>query len=310
MVAHTSSDSILVPTSLGRLNVGQAGSGPPALLWHSLWVDSRSWGPLVDSLGAHRRVVTIDGPGYGRSDPIHRDFTLEDCANAAAEVLDHLDISEPVDWVGNAWGGHVGITLAAGQPHRVHSLVTIAAPLMPVGARQRLTQTYLLAVLYRLTGPTRVITKVLFDALLGSEAITAHPDRAADIVRAFTEADRDSIRRTIRFMHRWRPLTDTLLRVTAPTLFLTGDLDDQHWRPADAQAAAATMPNAQVVTLTGAGHVGPLLLDADLIAHSVTEFWRTLRQREPNIYVRKHSRAKGVAGSVWQSAGGAHRDPD
>ena len=276
MIAHTS-DSSLVPTSLGRLNVGQAGSGPPALLWHSLWVDSRSWGPLVDSLGAHRRVVTIDGPGYGRSDPIHRDFTLDDCANAAGEVIDHLGITEPVDWVGNAWGGHVGITLAADQPHRVRSLVTIAAPLMPVGARQRWTQTYPLAMLYRLTGPNRVITTALFDALLGSDAIKAHPDRAADIVRSFTEADRDSIRRTVRFMHRWRSLTDTLPAINAPTLFLTGDLDDQHWGPADAQAAAATMPNAQVVTLTGAGHVGPLLLDVDLIAHTVTEFWRPLR---------------------------------
>ena len=276
MVAHTS-DSSLVPTSLGRLNVGLAGSGPPVLLWHSLWVDSRSWGPLVDSLGAHRRVVTIDGPGYGRSDPIHRDFTLEDCANAAAEIFDHLGISEPVDWVGNAWGGHVGITLAADQPRRVRSLVTIAAPLMPVGAWQRWTQTYPLAVLYRLTGPNRLITKVLFDVLLGSDAITAHPDRAADIIRAFRETDRESIRRTIRFMHRWRPLTDTLPAITAPTLFLTGDLDDQQWSPADAQAAATTMPNAQVAALTGSGHVGPLLLDADLIAHTVTEFWRSLR---------------------------------
>jgi pimeloyl-ACP methyl ester carboxylesterase len=162
-------------------------------------------------------------------------------------------------------------------PRRLHSLVTIAAPLMPVGARQRWTQTYPLAVLYRLTGPNRLITKALFDALLGSGAMAAHPDRAADIIRDFTDADRGSIRRTIRFMHRWHPLTDTVPAITAPTLFLAGDLDDQHWRPADAQAAAATMPDARVVTLTAAGHVGPLLLDADLIARTVTEFWRSLR---------------------------------
>jgi hypothetical protein len=102
-------------------------------------------------------------------------------------------------------------------------------------------------VLYRLTGPNRLITKALFDTLLGANAIKAHPDRAADIIRAFTEADRDSIRRTVRFMHRWRPLTDTLPKV-----------------------------NAQVAALTGAGHLG-LLVDADLIARTVTEFWRTLR---------------------------------
>jgi pimeloyl-ACP methyl ester carboxylesterase len=158
----------------------------------------------------------------------------------------------------------------------LRSLVTIAAPLLPVGAWQRLTQTYPLAVLYRLTGPNPLITKALFDALLGSDVIKAHPDRAADIIRSFTEADRDSIRRTVRFMHRWRPLTDILPRVNVPTLFLTGDLDDQHWSPADAQAAAATMPDAQVATLTGAGHLGPLLVDADLIASTVTEFWRSL----------------------------------
>jgi pimeloyl-ACP methyl ester carboxylesterase len=149
--------------------------------------------------------------------------------------------------------------------------------LLPVGARQRWTKTYPLAVLYRLTDPNQLITKALFDALLGPYAIAAHPDRAADLMRAFNEADRGSIRRTIRLMHQWRPLNGTLPAITAPTLFLTGDLDDQHWRPADAQAAAATMPDARVVTLIAAGHVGPLLLDVDLIARTVPEFWRSLR---------------------------------
>jgi pimeloyl-ACP methyl ester carboxylesterase len=274
MVAHTS-DPNLVPTSLGRLNVSLVGSGPPALLWHSLWVDSGSWGPLVDSLGAHRQVVLVDGPGYGGSDPIHRDFTLDDCADAAVEVLDHLGITGPVDWVGNAWGGHVGITLAAARPTHVRSLVTINAPLLPVGRRQRLTTSYPLALLYRLTGPSPMITKVLFDTLLSSDAIEAQPERAADMVSAFQRADRGSIQATIRFMHHWQPLTDKLPAITAPTLFLTGDVDGQEWSPARAQAAAATMPNARVVTLSGAGHIGPLLLDTDLIASTVAEFWRS-----------------------------------
>jgi pimeloyl-ACP methyl ester carboxylesterase len=268
-------DSIRVPTSLGRLNVRRVGSGPPALLWHSLWVDSGSWGPLVDGLGVHRQVVVVDGPGYGGSDPIHRDFTLADCADAAVEVLDHLGITGPVDWVGNAWGGHVGITLAAARPARVRSLVTINTPLLPVGRRQRWTTSYPLALLYRLTGPSPIIAKVLFDTLLGPDAIAAQPDRAADIVAAFIQADRGSMQATIRFMHHWQPLTDKLPAITAPTLFLTGDVDGQQWSPARAQAAAATMPDARVVTLSGSGHVSPLLLDTDLIASTVADFWQS-----------------------------------
>jgi pimeloyl-ACP methyl ester carboxylesterase len=276
MSAHIT-DSDLVSTRLGRLHVGQAGSGPPAMLWHSLWVDSRSWGPLIDALGAHRRVVAIDGPGYGRSDPIHRDFTLDECAKAACEVLDRLGITEPVDWVGNAWGGHVGITLAASQPERLRSLVALAAPLTPVSRLQRLTKTHPLALIYRLTGPNRFITKALFDVLLGSDAIAAHPDRAAEMMSAFRAVDRESIRRTIRFMHRWRALDDKLPAIAIPTLILTGDIADQHWRPADAQAAAATMPRARAVAVSGTGHLGPLLLDVELIAKTIGDFWASLR---------------------------------
>jgi len=269
----------MVSTCLGELNVEQSGSGPPALLWHSLWVDSRSWGPLVDLFGAHRRVITIDGPGYGRSSPIRRDFTLDDCAAAACEVLDQLGISEPVDWVGNAWGGHVGITLAVAHSSRLRSLVTIAAPLTPVSRRQRWTQTYPLAAFYRLFGPNRLLTKVLFDTLLSTTAIAAQPDRSEEMINAFIRADRKSIRRTIRYMHTWPSLNDKLPAVTIPTLFITGNLEDQHWQPTDAEAAAAAMPDCRVVSVSGTGHLGPLLVNVDEIAAAIAEFWGSLPGR-------------------------------
>jgi pimeloyl-ACP methyl ester carboxylesterase len=167
-------------------------------------------------------------------------------------------------------------TLTVAQPHRLRSLVTIAGPVTPVSGRQRWTKTYPLALLYRLLGPNRLLTKSLFDELLGSEAIAAHPDRVAEMMSAFRAADRESISRTIRFMHSWRPLTDKLPAVAIPTLLITGDLGDQHWRPADAQVAAATMPDARAVAVTGAGHLGPLLLDVDQIASTVIEFWKSL----------------------------------
>jgi pimeloyl-ACP methyl ester carboxylesterase len=130
--------------------------------------------------------------------------TVGSLAASGDVMLDQLGITEPVDWVGNAWGGHVGITLTVAQPHRLRSLVTIAAPVTPVSGRQRWTKTYPLALLYRLLGPNRLLIKILFDELLGSEAIAAHPDRVAEMMSAFRAADRESIWRTIRFMHSWR----------------------------------------------------------------------------------------------------------
>lgn len=92
-----------VPTSLCPLRVRTTGSGPVAVLWRSLFVDSTTWQRLTGSLAAHRRLVMIDGPSHGGSAAAPRLFSNNECADLATQVLDHLGISEPVDWVGNAW---------------------------------------------------------------------------------------------------------------------------------------------------------------------------------------------------------------
>ena len=94
----------MVPTKLGTLRVDASGTGRPAVLWHSLFVDSRSWNRVRAALGESRRLFMIDGPSHGGSASMTRRFTLDECAGAALDVLDHLEITEPVDWVGNALG--------------------------------------------------------------------------------------------------------------------------------------------------------------------------------------------------------------
>ena len=59
-------------TRLGRLHVKRTGTGPPVVLWHSLFIDSQSWGPLVDLLAGDRTVFTVDGPSHGSSGEIGR----------------------------------------------------------------------------------------------------------------------------------------------------------------------------------------------------------------------------------------------
>ena len=109
----------MIETRVGRLRVEVIGDrGPTALLWHSLFVDERSWDRMLPRLVARRRLVVVTGPGHGVSTDPGRRYTLDDCAEAAVQVLDALSVREPVDWVGNAWGGHVGLLFAAEWPER------------------------------------------------------------------------------------------------------------------------------------------------------------------------------------------------
>jgi pimeloyl-ACP methyl ester carboxylesterase len=92
----------MVDTKVGRLHVETDGDGPPAVLWHSLFVDSTTWSPLRPLLRQDRRLIVIDGPGHGKSGWPAADFALDDCADAAFEVLDAVGVPESVDWLGNA----------------------------------------------------------------------------------------------------------------------------------------------------------------------------------------------------------------
>lgn len=266
-----------VPTRLGRLHVRRQGSGPVTILWHSLFIDSRSWLPLMDALEAQapgRTVIAIDGPAHGKSDPVTRDFTFDECTAAAIEALDGLGVTEPVDWVGNAWGGHVGIVLAATRPERIRTLTTIGTPVHGPDLRFRVTTGWPLLAVHRLFGPIGLISDPLAKALLG----TQHSEAPADVMDAFRQADRSGMHHAMRSMMQHRPdLHDKLTGIVAPTLMLAAHDDVEGWPPEKAQAACATMPNARAEVVSGGGRVSPLLVDAETVAQTLVDFWADAR---------------------------------
>ncbi|MDT5185855.1 MAG: hypothetical protein QOI29_4013 [Mycobacterium sp.] len=263
-----------VSTDLGRLHVRRTGTGPPVVLCHSLFVDSRSWGPLVDALARDRTVYTIDGPSHGKSEAVLRDFTLEECVTAAEQALDRLGLTKPVDWIGNAWGGHIGIRLATAQPPRLSTLVTIGTPIQGFTFTEKLTKAWPLVELYRLAGPNGFIIKQLADSLLGLEAVAAQPDQAATTMAAFREADRRGMLHAMRSMmvHR-KGIGDLLPRINVPTLVMPVRDDVTGWRPEEARATCAAIPDCRVEEVAGTGHVSPLLIDRERILRLLTEFW-------------------------------------
>jgi pimeloyl-ACP methyl ester carboxylesterase len=262
-----------VETNVGRLYVETDGDGPPALLWHSLFIDSTSWELLRPKLTQHRRLIVVDGPGHGRSGHPDGDYSIADCAVAALEVLDALGVSGPVDWVGNAWGGHIGITFAANHPDRCRTLVTIGTPVHELTTSERLTQIIPLLAGYRIAGPIGFLRKPLFDALLGAEAIAAQPGLTARLVSSFRSADRSAMYRAILSVSLRRPdLTNLLPDVTAPTL-MAACQDDPGWNYDQATAAVAKMPNGRALKVRGTGHVAPILLEPDLLVSRITELW-------------------------------------
>src|SRR3954447_5287732 len=125
--AQDSGELIRVPTALGTLGVHMHGDGAPTVLWHSMYVDGSSWDRVVPLLLDGRRLLVLGGPGWGASDRMRRAVHVTDAVRAAADLVAAVSPGVPVDWVVNAWGGHVGIELAATRPELVRSLVAAGA---------------------------------------------------------------------------------------------------------------------------------------------------------------------------------------
>jgi pimeloyl-ACP methyl ester carboxylesterase len=264
-------DGAVIATRVGPLHVRQIGSGPPAVLWHSLFVDSASWRAVEPSLSADRRLILIDGPGHGASGDPGKSYTMLECAGAAVDVLDALGIAGPVDWVGNAWGGHVGITLAVARPERLRSLIAIGTPVAaytPAGARE----TRLLLALYRLLGPVGFIRDAVAEALLSSATRERDPEAVAYVRAQIGSADRRRLRNAVESISlRREDLTGLLPDLRVPTLFVTG-ADHTGFTPAQAREAVALVPGGQIATVTDAAYLAPLEQPEET-ARIVRTFW-------------------------------------
>lgn len=263
-----------IQTPVGDLEVlDTGGDRPVAVLWHSLFVDHRSWSRVVDRLAVDRRLILITGPGHGASaDPGHR-YTLADCADAARVVLDELSVTGPVDWLGNAWGGHVGILFAAGRPDRCRTLTTVGTPVHAYSARGRLKVSVLLAA-HRVAGPAPFLVDAVVGTLLSPRTREQDPEAVALTRDCFRRADRGGLRNAVVSISLRRPdLTAQLSGIQVPTLFVTGS-EHSDWTPDQAGKAARRLAHGSVSVLDGAAYLGPLEAP-DECARVIREFWAT-----------------------------------
>jgi pimeloyl-ACP methyl ester carboxylesterase len=260
----------LIATSLGNLNVRMIGSGPAALLWHGMFVDGTSWERVAPRLAESRTLVIPDGPAHGHSDPLLRTASLDDCATVAGEVLDGLGIAGPVDWVGNAWGGHVGKVMALTRPERIRSLVAVSAPPFAIGPelRRRITllRPLLRAVGYR--GP-------LLNAVLASQLAPTSADDPAIrrlVVESLRRPRREGIARAIQsFILERQDLTASLPHIAARTLFIATD-DRGGFTPDDAQKAAAAVKRGEWAVASGARALVPVE-QPEWLVREISRFW-------------------------------------
>ncbi|MFM0377712.1 alpha/beta fold hydrolase [Paraburkholderia strydomiana] len=98
----------------------------PLVLLHGIGSGAASWVQQLEALGANRRVLAWDAPGYGMSTPVAPESPgAADYASVLTEWLDTLHIERCV-LVGHSLGAIIAGAFAAMHPQRVSGLLLLS----------------------------------------------------------------------------------------------------------------------------------------------------------------------------------------
>lgn len=103
-----------------------AGEGPPVVLVHGLGGASSNWVETAPLLTGSHRVLAVDLPGHGASQPPGPDAELSLYAEAVAACAREEGLMRPLV-VGHSFGGAVALELALQRPQLVGGIVLAAS---------------------------------------------------------------------------------------------------------------------------------------------------------------------------------------
>jgi pimeloyl-ACP methyl ester carboxylesterase len=268
-----------------RVHVIEAGQGPPVLFLHGSSTSSLSVLPLLEHLQGVR-VIAVDRPGFGLSDPVYvsRKRFRDAAVQFLDEVLDELGLETAV-LAGGSAGGTWALWYALARPQRVRRLVLLtAAPLLP-GTRCPAPLRVMAApvvgdLLARVVKPSPKMVVRMMSSMGEKDTIVRYPD----LIEALVAAGNDPIASTANlaelraatspfgFRRSLRVHPDELQRLTVPTLLIWGD-HDPVGAVKVAQATARLIPKVQLEVLP-AGHV-PFLGNPERVSQLLSRFVRS-----------------------------------
>ncbi len=257
-----------------RWHVQIAGAGPPVLLLHGAGASSHSWREAFHLLAPMFRVIAPDLPGQGRSsDGPTSVYSIRGMARATAAMLRRLGV-QPLLAVGHSAGAAICARMIIEKHMAPRALVGVNAALLPFGGG--LASVY--SGLARLLAKNPIAPRMFawragwpgaVERLIEETGSRLSDEGIAHYRRLAT--DPAHVAATLRMMANWdlHELESDLPRLDAPLYLLVGDRD-RTVPPDRAASVARVVPGAEVIELTGLGHLAheeaPRLITDHIIA--------------------------------------------
>jgi pimeloyl-ACP methyl ester carboxylesterase len=239
-----------------RVRYVDYGSGPALVLLHGMAASWHWWLENIPALARHHRVIAVDLPGFGHSEPLPAPAEMATHARTVLDLLAQLGI-ESATVSGHSMGGLVALEMFIADPRRVRNLILIDSGGVPMPERR------LAVVLVVL----RICAGILRRRFIRSALATKPWVRRLALRAAFRDPRVMSAELAAKTMPSFggpgfvdavaaagRAVRATVLEaITCPVLLMWGERDviAPAWC---AQQMHDRLPDSELVVIAGAGH--------------------------------------------------------
>jgi pimeloyl-ACP methyl ester carboxylesterase len=209
------------------------GEGPTVILLHGGLGHSGNWAHQLGMLlGASYRVILIDSRGHGQSTRDDRPYTYELMASDVLAVMDALGLDSAA-FVGWSDGACIALILAMQAPARVNGVFFFGCNMDPSGTREFV--------------PTPVIERCFGRHAKDYARLSATPNQ----FNAFVDAVNQMMKTEPNYS------AEDLARIKIPVAIVHSE-HDEFIKPEHAEYLARSIPDAELIRLTGVSHFAPL----------------------------------------------------
>jgi len=163
------------------------GHGTPLVLLHGFCETHHIWDNLGSSISSFYRVITLDLPGFGDSDPLPENVkSIQQVADIVVEELERLGVKHAL-FVGHSLGGYVAIDIASRNQSMVKGLVLINSNIFADSPEKKLTRDKIIRFIKKHSAQ-RFIIQFIEDLFYDKKASLATYNNVKQMAMACTEA--------------------------------------------------------------------------------------------------------------------------
>lgn len=233
-----------------QLAYERRGEGTPLVLLHGYPLDHHLWDEIVPLLEDRFDLILPDLRGFGASSTVDSFYAMEDFASDVAGLLDQLGV-EKAALAGHSMGGYVALAFARLFPGRVRGLALVASQVL-ADPLDRKEARYKSAAEVAEHGTGSVVEAM-------TPKFTSDKKLQAFARQSMEKQPPAAYIGALKAMAERVDSTPLLSSFTFPVVLIHGDADQLI--PIDrAREVKAALPQAQLVEISGAGHM-PMLED-------------------------------------------------